>query len=80
MWHKYEVMGKSNQAHQLKLLQKIRLMKNYEFCEDPHWIQPLEYLAETATRMAAFQVKPFVFEALFDSFLHCLGSAPGRIW
>ena len=32
-----------------------------------------------ATRMAAFQVKPFVFEALFDSFLPCRGSTPGRI-
>ena len=31
----------------------------------PSWIYPLEYLAETTTRMAAFQVKPFVFEALF---------------
>ena len=30
---------------------------------------PLEYLAETNTRMATFQVKPFVFEALFESFL-----------
>ena len=44
------------------------------------WIHPLEYLAKTTTRMAAFQVKPFVFEALFDSFLPCLGSTPGRIW
>ena len=35
----------------------------------PPWIHPLEYLAKTTTRMAAFQVKPFVFEALFDSFL-----------
>ena len=42
------------------------------------WIHPLEYLAETTTRMAAFQVKPFVFEALFDS-LPYLGSTPGRI-
>ena len=40
----------------------------------------LENLAETTTRMAAFQVKPFVFEALFDSFLPCLGSTPARIW
>ena len=31
-------------------------------------------LAKTTTRMAAFQVKPFVFEALFESFLPCLGS------
>ena len=45
----------------------------------PSWIHPLEYLAETTTRMAAFQVKPFVFEALFD-FLPCLGSTPGWIW
>ena len=35
----------------------------------PSWIYPLEYLAETTTRMAAFQIKPFVFEALFESFL-----------
>ena len=41
------------------------------------WIYPLEYLAVIATRMAAFQVKPFVFEALFDSFLPCLGSTQG---
>ena len=34
---------------------------------------PLEYLAKTTTRMAAFQVKPSVFEALSDS-LPCLGS------
>ena len=46
----------------------------------PSLIHPLEYLAETATNMAAFQVKPFVFDALFDSFLPCLGSTPGRIW
>ena len=46
----------------------------------PPWIHPLEYLAETTTRMAEFQVKPFVFEALFDSFLPCLGSTPGQIW
>ena len=46
----------------------------------PPWIQPLEYLAETTTRMSAFQVKPFVFEALFDSFLPSLGYTPGRIW
>ena len=44
------------------------------------WIYPLEYLAETTTRMAAFQVKPFVFEALFDYFFPCLGSTPGQIW
>ena len=37
----------------------------------------LEYLAETATRMAAFQVKPLIFESLFDSFLPCLGSTQG---
>ena len=46
----------------------------------PSWIYPLEYLAKTTTRMAAFQVKPFVFKALFESFLPCLGSTPGRIW
>ena len=34
MWHKCEVMRKSNQVHQLKLLQKITLMKDSEFCED----------------------------------------------
>ena len=45
----------------------------------PPWIRPLEYLAETTTRMAAFQVKHFVFEALFD-FLPCLRSTPGWIW
>ena len=48
----------------------------------PPWIHPLEYLAETTTSwMAAFQfqVKPFVFEALFD-YLPCLGSTPGWIW
>ena len=28
------------------------------------WIHPLKYLAETTTRIAAFQVKPFVFEDL----------------
>ena len=38
------------------------------------WIYPLEYLAETTTRMAAFQVKPFVFEALFDP--SCLALDP----
>ena len=27
-------MGQSNQVHQLKLLLKIALMKNSEFCED----------------------------------------------
>ena len=31
----------------------------------PFWIYPLEYLAKTTTRMAEFQVKPFVFEALW---------------
>ena len=46
----------------------------------PSWIYPLEYLAETTTRMAAFQLKPFVFEAVFESFLPCLVSNPGRIW
>ena len=46
----------------------------------PSWIYPLEYLAETTTRMAAFQVEPFVFEALIESFLPCLVSNPGRIW
>ena len=29
MWHKCEVMGKPNQFHQLKLLQKITLMTNW---------------------------------------------------
>ena len=43
----------------------------------PPWIHPLEYLAETTTRMAAFQVKPFVFEALFDSFLAALDPPQG---
>ena len=33
---------------------------------------PLEYLAKTTTRIAAFQVKFSVFEALSDSFLPCL--------
>ena len=41
------------------------------------WIYPLEYLTETTTRMAAFQVKPFVFEALFESFLPCLDPPQG---
>ena len=43
----------------------------------PTLIYPLEYLAETTSRMAAFQVKPFVFEALFESFLPCIGSTQG---
>ena len=43
------------------------------------WIYPLEYLAETITRMSAFQVNGFVFEALFESFLPCLGSTQGQI-
>ena len=34
MWHACEVIGQSNKVHQLKLLQKITLMKNSEFCED----------------------------------------------
>ena len=34
MWHKCEVMGQSNQGHQLKLLQKITLMKKSQFYED----------------------------------------------
>ena len=34
MWHKCEVMGKSNQVHQLELLQKKTLLKNSECCED----------------------------------------------
>ena len=37
MWHKYEVMGKSNHVHQLKLLQKIALMSHSAFlktCEN----------------------------------------------
>ena len=46
----------------------------------PSWILPLEYMAKTATRVEAFQVKSFVFEALFDSFLPYLGSTPGRFW
>ena len=46
----------------------------------PPWVKPLEYLAETTTGMAAFQVKLFVFEAVFDSFFPCLGSTQGRIW
>ena len=33
MWYKCEVMGQSNQVHQLKLLQKIILIKNAWFCE-----------------------------------------------
>ena len=31
MWYKCEVMGQSNQVHQLKLLLKITLMKNSDF-------------------------------------------------
>ena len=47
----------------------------------PPWVHSWnEYLAKTTTSMAAFQVKPFVFEALFESFLLCLGYTPGRIW
>ena len=34
MWYKCEVMGKSNQVHKLKLIQKIMLMKHSEFCEE----------------------------------------------
>ena len=34
MWYRCEAMGKSNQVHQLKLLQNITLMKNCDFCED----------------------------------------------
>ena len=34
MWYTCEVMGKSNRIHQLKLLQKITVMKKCEFCED----------------------------------------------
>ena len=34
MLHNCEVMGQSNQVHQLKLLQMITLMKNSEFCKD----------------------------------------------
>ena len=34
MWQKGEVIGQSNQVHQLKLLKKITLMKNSEFCDD----------------------------------------------
>ena len=43
----------------------------------PPWIHPLEYLAETTTRVAAFKVKPFVFEALFDSICPALDPAKG---
>ena len=43
----------------------------------PPLIHPLEYLAETTIRMAAFQVKPSVFEALSDTFLPCLGPTQG---
>ena len=34
MWYKCEFMGQLNQVYQLKLLQKITLMKNSEFYED----------------------------------------------
>ena len=34
MWHKCEGTGQSNQVQQLKLLQKISLMKNSKSCED----------------------------------------------
>ena len=34
MWYKCKVMWQSNQVHLLKLLQKITLMNNSEFCED----------------------------------------------
>ena len=45
----------------------------------PPWIRFLEYLAQTTTRMAVFQVKAFFFEALFDIFLPRLGPTPGWI-
>ena len=34
MWNRREAMGQSNQADQLKLIQKITLIKNCDFCED----------------------------------------------
>ena len=34
MWYKCEVMGQLNQVHQLKLLQKVTLVKNSDICED----------------------------------------------
>ena len=34
MWYRRETKGKSNKIDQLKLLQEITLMKNYEPCED----------------------------------------------
>ena len=34
MWYKCEVIRQFNQVHQLKLLLKITLMKNSQFCED----------------------------------------------
>ena len=39
MWYKSEAFGHSNQVHQLKLLQKITLLKNCVFCEDMSKIQ-----------------------------------------
>ena len=34
MWYRREVMGQSNQVHQLQLLQNVTLMKNCDFRED----------------------------------------------
>ena len=47
-------------------------------CFAPPWIQPLEYLAETATRTAAFEVKPFLFEALLTPSCPALDPPQGR--
>ena len=45
----------------------------------PPWIHPLEYLAQTTTRMAAFQVKAFILWNSLWLLLTRLGSTPGRI-
>ena len=34
MGYRCEVLGQSNQVHQLQLLQKVTLMKKCDFCED----------------------------------------------
>ena len=34
MLYRGEAMGQSNQVHQLQLLQKVTLMKNFDFCVD----------------------------------------------
>ena len=34
MWYKFKVIGQSNHVHQLKLLQRITLMKISDICED----------------------------------------------